>query len=70
MLLKIEFLKKYNQKPKLITSFADGTKISMEMAIVANATGFKTGQRGMYGPRCAHASEALDLFPLEQLLDG
>ncbi|MCP4713365.1 MAG: Gfo/Idh/MocA family oxidoreductase, partial [Planctomycetes bacterium] len=51
------FAAKYNQKPRLITSFADGTKISMEMAIVANATGFKTGQRGMYGPRCKHVTE-------------
>ncbi len=59
-----------NQKPRLITSFADGTKISMEMAIVANATGFKVGQRGMYGPSCTHVTEALNLFPMEQLLNG
>jgi predicted homoserine dehydrogenase-like protein len=64
------FAAKYNQKPKMITSFADGTKISMEMAIVANATGFKVGQRGMYGPRCQHVSEAPGLFPLDKLLDG
>lgn len=64
------FAAKYNQKPRLITSFADGTKISMEMAVVANATGFKVGQRGMYGPRCKHATEAVNLFPMEQLLNG
>jgi len=64
------FAAKYNQKPRLITSFADGTKISMEMAVVANATGLKVGQRGMYGPRCKHATEAVNLFPMEQLLDG
>jgi predicted homoserine dehydrogenase-like protein len=64
------FAAKHKQKPRLITSFADGTKISMEMAVVANATGFKVGQRGMYGPRCAHVTEALDLFPMDQLLSG
>jgi predicted homoserine dehydrogenase-like protein len=64
------FAAKYQQKPKLITAFADGTKISMEMAIVANATGFKVGTRGMYGPRCAHVSEALNLFSLDELLEG
>ena len=64
------FAAKHHQKPRLITSFADGTKISMEMAVVANATGFGVGQRGMYGPRCAHVTEALDLFPMEQLLGG
>jgi predicted homoserine dehydrogenase-like protein len=61
------FAAKHHQKPRLITSFADGTKISMEMAVVANATGFGVGQRDMYGPRCEHVTEAVGLFPLEQL---
>lgn len=61
---------KYHQKPKMVTSFADGTKISMEMAIVANGTGFKVGRRGMYGPHCAHVKDALTLFPVDQLLNG
>jgi len=60
----------YKQKPAMVTSFADGTKISMEMAVVANATGLKTGKRGMYGPECDHVNEAINLFPMEQLLDG
>jgi predicted homoserine dehydrogenase-like protein len=64
------FAAKHKQKPRLITSFADGTKISMEMAVVANATGFRVGHRGMYGPRCAHVTEAIDLFPMDQLLNG
>jgi len=61
---------RYHQKPQMVTSFADGTKISMEMAVVANATGFKVGKRGMYGPHCAQVSDALTLFPMEQLLNG
>jgi predicted homoserine dehydrogenase-like protein len=61
------FAARNRQKPRLITSFADGTKISMEMAVVANGTGFRVGQRGMYGPRCGHATEAIDLFPADQL---
>ncbi|HID63288.1 MAG TPA: NAD(P)-dependent oxidoreductase [Anaerolineae bacterium] len=61
---------KYHQKPQMVTSFADGTKISMEMAVVANATGFKVGTRGMYGPHCAHVNDALTLFPMGQLLHG
>ncbi len=64
------FAEQHHQKPRMVTSFADGTKISMEMAITANATGFKVGQRGMYGPRCAHANDAPDLFPLDQMLNG
>jgi predicted homoserine dehydrogenase-like protein len=64
------FATKHNITPQMATSFADGTKISMENAIVANATGFKVGKRGMYGPRCSHVSESVKLFPIDQLLDG
>ena len=64
------FADRNKQKPKMVTSFADGTKISMEMAVVANATGFRTGTRGMYGPRCKHVTEALELFPKDQMLNG
>jgi predicted homoserine dehydrogenase-like protein len=65
-----DFAERHNQKPAMVTSFADGTKISMEMAVVANATGFKVGQRGMYGPRCKHVNETPGLFPVEQMLAG
>jgi predicted homoserine dehydrogenase-like protein len=64
------FAARHHQKPRLITSFADGTKISMEMAVVANGTGFKVGRRGMYGPHCTHVRDTLTLFPMDQLLDG
>lgn len=64
------FAEQNKQKPKMVTSFADGTKISMEMAVVANATGFRTGIRGMYGPRCRHVTEAISLFPRDKLSDG
>ena len=65
-----QFAEKNDLTPKMATSFADGTKISMENAVVANATGFKVGKRGMYGPRCDHVSEALSLFPMDQMLNG
>ncbi|MGZ3433796.1 MAG: NAD(P)-dependent oxidoreductase, partial [Isosphaeraceae bacterium] len=35
------FAEKWKQNPAMVTSFADGSKISFEQAIVANATGFK-----------------------------
>lgn len=44
------FAKKWRQKAEMVTSFADGTKISFEQAVVANATGMKVGKRGMNGP--------------------
>lgn len=61
---------KYRQKPPMVTSFADGTKISMEMAVVANGTGLKVGQRGMYGPHCDHVDDTPQFFPREQMLNG
>src|SRR5215470_13787184 len=41
------FADKWGQNPAMVTSFADGSKISFEQAIVANATGFKVQSRGM-----------------------
>ena len=41
------FAERWGQNPSMVTSFADGTKISFEQAIVANATGFKVRTRGM-----------------------
>jgi predicted homoserine dehydrogenase-like protein len=55
---------------KMATSFADGTKISMENTLVANATGFRVGKRGMFGPRCEHVDDAKNVFDLERLLQG
>lgn len=42
-----EFAEKWEQNPAMVTSFADGSKISFEQAIAANATGFKVQARGM-----------------------
>jgi len=41
------FAEKWGQNPAMVTSFADGSKISFEQTIVANATGAKVLGRGM-----------------------
>jgi len=41
------FAETWGQNPAMVTSFADGSKISFEQAIVANATGFTVQERGM-----------------------
>ena len=41
------FAEKWGQNPAMVTSFADGSKISFEQAIVANATGMVVRSRGM-----------------------
>lgn len=65
------FARRWNQKPHMVTSFADGTKISFEQAIVANATGMKVLKRGMLGltfPADTHIREAIAQFPKKELL--
>lgn len=43
------FAEKWGQNPYLVTSFADGTKVSFEMTVAANATGMTVAKRGMHG---------------------
>jgi len=62
------FAKQWGQTPSMVTSFADGTKISFEQAIVANATGMRVAQRGMIGiEHDGHVDELTDRYDLEQL---
>ncbi len=63
------FAEATGQRPRMVTSFADGTKLSMECTILANAAGFRVYQRGMVGHRCEHVREIADVFPLEALIE-
>jgi predicted homoserine dehydrogenase-like protein len=63
------FARDHNQRPKMITSFADGTKIAAEMGVVANATGFGVAARGMLGPRAERVEEAPGKFDIDALLE-
>jgi predicted homoserine dehydrogenase-like protein len=67
------FAKKWGQNPSMVTSFADGSKISFEQGIVANATGMRVAKRGMIGPTVAAGTpirNCLDQYPMEELLEG
>ncbi|TFY96402.1 NAD(P)H-dependent oxidoreductase [Ramlibacter rhizophilus] len=67
------FAKQWGQNPAMVTSFADGTKISFENAIVANGTGMRVARRGMHGPTVPAGTpiqQAVELYPLEDLLEG
>lgn len=68
-----EFARKWKQNPSMVTSFADGTKISFEQAIVANATGMRVGRRGMFGPVVPSGTplaEVAGRYPLDVLLES
>jgi predicted homoserine dehydrogenase-like protein len=67
------FARKWGMKAPMVTSFADGTKISFENAIVANATGMRVARRGMHGPVVEAGTpiqEAVNWYPVDELLEG
>jgi predicted homoserine dehydrogenase-like protein len=67
------FAKKWGQNPAMVTSFADGTKISFEQAIVANATGMTIGKRGLFAPTVPSGTplkEVVGKYPLDVLTSG
>ena len=57
-----------DQDVRKVTSFADSTKLSMEATVLANATGFHAGRRGMYGPACKEVREMSNLLPADEML--
>ncbi|KOP27355.1 NAD(P)-dependent oxidoreductase [Hapalosiphon sp. MRB220] len=62
------FAKRWGQKAHMVTSFADGTKISFEQAIVANGTGMKVAKRGMLGYDFnGHVDEMTKMYDVDQL---
>lgn len=67
------FAEKWGQNPAMVTSFADGSKISFEQAITANGTGMHVAKLGMLGPSVPPGTplkEAIKLFPVDELLSG
>jgi predicted homoserine dehydrogenase-like protein len=62
-----KWAEEHYQRPKMVTSFADGTKIGAENASIANATGFPVSMRGMEGPKCDRVENAYKLFDIEKL---
>ena len=62
------FAERWGQDPYMVTSFADGTKISFEQAIVANAIGLTVPKRGMHGwDHEGHVDELTDRYDVDQL---
>jgi predicted homoserine dehydrogenase-like protein len=63
------FAEKWGQNPAMVTSFADGSKISFEQAIVANATGLTVRSRGMSRGQAYDGSvmEIASLYDVDEL---
>lgn len=52
---------------KMCASYTDGTKLCVEMALVANALGLRVDTPGMHGPRAASVYDVFDHFDLDAL---
>lgn len=57
-----ELATRLGQNPAVLASFADGSKLALEAAIMGNATGFVPQVRGMRGYPCADVKDMLKLL--------
>jgi predicted homoserine dehydrogenase-like protein len=61
---------KRNLGYKMATAYTDGTKLSIEMALIANACGLSTLVPGMCGPRATSVHQVFDLFDFQSIRAG
>lgn len=55
---------------RMCASYTDGTKLSIEMAVLANGCGLRTLVPGMHGPRMNDVTQVLQFFDFAKLWDG
>lgn len=58
---------KRNLDYQMCASYTDGSKLCIEMSLIANGFGLLTPIPGMYGPKCNHVMDALTAYDLETL---
>lgn len=51
---------------RMCTAFTDGTKLAVEMAVLANALDLEADVPGMHGPRAKEMLEVFDLFDFDR----
>lgn len=64
------FAERWGQNVHMVTSFADGTKVNFEQAVVANATGMRVARRGMIGPDPTGKDPYQPLRPIEDYVSA
>ncbi|MFC3057615.1 NAD(P)H-dependent oxidoreductase [Paenirhodobacter populi] len=63
---QVSFAAKWGMLPSTAASFADGTKISIEQALMANSRGWRVARRGMTGPDFSGGDPYAPLVPLDE----
>lgn len=65
-----ELATRLGQNPAVLASFADGSKLALEAAVMGNATGFTPRVRGMQGVACEHVNDLLRVFDRDDFAAG
>lgn len=63
---KKEIARQMNLNLVQCVAYTDGTKLNIEMALIANGANLVPYVPGMEGPKATHVKEALNLFPFEK----
>lgn len=61
---------KRNLDYKMCAAYTDGTKLNIEMALIANVNGGRPAVPGMLGPKAALVGDTLKLFDFDKIWDG
>lgn len=61
---------KRNLDYKMATAYTDGTKLCIEMALLANGLGLSTNIPGMHGPRADYVQDVFRLFDFTSLWEN
>ncbi len=56
--------------PKMCSSYSDGTKLCIEMAVMANGIGGYAATPGMFGPKMSDIHEIFDHFDFQKIWNG
>ena len=65
-----EEAEKRDLDPKMCASYSDGSKLCIEMAVMANGIGGYTATPGMYGPKMSNIHEIFNHFNFHQIWNG
>jgi predicted homoserine dehydrogenase-like protein len=63
----VDEARKRNFDPKMTAGYTDGSKLCIEMSLVANAMGLSAPVTGMVGPRVDHVQQVLDEFDFDAI---
>lgn len=65
-----EFAERHGVNAAIVASFADGSKLNLEAAVMGNATGFVPAVRGMHGYAVPNVRDLLERYSMDDFSAG